>query len=99
MKKTNEQSDVIIYNTTNGKVSVALYVRDGKIWLNHQQMAELFGTSNQSISHHVVNILKEKELDASSVVKHYLTTAADGKRHPRRCSNRTFVELKYNKHR
>ena len=79
INKTNEQSDIIIYNTTNGKASVALYVRDGKIWLNHQQMAELFGTSNQSISHHVINILKEKELDASSVVKHYLTTAADGK--------------------
>ena len=42
-------------------------------------MAELFGTSKQSISHHIINILKEKELDTNSVVKHYLTTASDGK--------------------
>ena len=55
-----------------------LYARDGKNWLNQQQMAELFATSKQSISHHIVNILKEKELDFDSVVKHYLTTAADG---------------------
>ena len=41
-------------------------------------MAELFATSKQTISYHVINILKEKELDEISVVKEYLTTAADG---------------------
>lgn len=44
-------------------------------------MAELFGTSKQSISHHIVNILKESELDIYSVVKHYLTAASDGKQY------------------
>lgn len=62
------ESNIIIYNTTNGKASVALYARDGKNWQNQQQMAELFATSKQSISHHIVNILKEKELDFDSVV-------------------------------
>ena len=42
-------------------------------------MAELFATSKQTISYHVINILKENELTESSVVKEYLTTAADGK--------------------
>lgn len=78
---SNQPSNIIIYNTTDGKASVALYARDGKIWLNQQQMAELFGTSKQSISHHIINILKEKELDTNSVVKHYLTTASDGKQY------------------
>lgn len=78
---TYSSSNIIIYNTTDGKASVALYARDGKIWLNQQQMAELFGTSKQSISHHIVNILKEKELNTDSVVKHYLTTASDGKQY------------------
>ena len=78
---TYSSSNIIIYNTTDGKASVALYARDGKIWLNQQQMAELFGTSKQSISHHIVNILKEKELDTDPVVKHYLTTASDGKQY------------------
>ena len=47
--------------------------------MNQQQMAELFATSKQTISYHIINILKEKELDEISVVKEYLTTAADGK--------------------
>lgn len=72
-------SNIIIYNTTDGKASVALYAKDGRIWLSQQQMAELFATSKQLISHHIVNILKENELNKLSVVKQYLTTAADGK--------------------
>jgi hypothetical protein len=74
-----EQQNIIIYRTTDGRASVALYAKDGKIWLNQQQMAELFATSKQTTSYHIINILKEKELHECSVVKEYLTTAADGK--------------------
>ena len=75
----NDEQNIIIYRTADGRASVALYAKDGKIWLNQQQMAELFATSKQTISYHIINILKEKELVEKSVVKEYLTTAADGK--------------------
>ena len=75
----DDQQNIIIYRTADGRASVALYAKDGKIWLNQQQMAELFATSKQLISHHIANILKERELNKISVVKQYLTTAADGK--------------------
>ena len=38
-----------------------------------------FATSKQLIGLHIVNTLKEIELTELSVVKQYLTTAADGK--------------------
>ena len=75
----DEQQNIIIYRTADGRASVALYAKDGKIWLNQQQMAELFATSKQAISYHIINILKDKELKENSVVKEYLTTVADGK--------------------
>ena len=75
----DEQQNIIIYRTTDGRASVALYAKDGKIWLNQQQMAELFAASKQLISHHIANTLKENELNKISVIKQYLTTAADGK--------------------
>jgi len=75
----NNESNIIIYNTIDGKASVVLYARDGSVWMNQNQLAELFDTSKQTISYHIINILKERELDANSVVKDYLTTAADGK--------------------
>ena len=77
----NDQSNIIIYNTIDGKAAVALYAKDGRIWLNQLQMAELFATSKQTISYHISNILKEKELEHNSVVKDFLTTANDGKQY------------------
>ena len=83
-----EQSNIIIYNTDDGKVKVVLYAKDGNIWMNQNQMAELFATSIPNISMHISNILKEGELQQNSVIKEYLTTAADGKNY-----NVTFYSL------
>jgi hypothetical protein len=74
-------NDLIIYNTPDGKSSIALYAKDGSVWLNQNQLAELFATSKQNIGQHVSSILKGSELAASSVVKNYFTTAADGKKY------------------
>ena len=74
-----EQHSIIIYNTADGKASVSLVVKDGLVWMNQKQLSELFATSKQNISLHIISILKDKELLENSVVKDYLTTAADGK--------------------
>ena len=63
-----EEQEIIIYNTEDGKASVALFAREGNIWMNQIQLAELFDTSKQNISLHINNILKKKELDATAVV-------------------------------
>ena len=83
-----EKRNIIIYNTADGKAKVALYAKDGMVWMNQNQLAELFDTSVPNISMHISNILKEKELDANSVIKDYLTTASDGKDY-----NVTFYSL------
>ena len=75
------ESNIIIYNTLDGKASVTLYAKDGSVWMNQTHLAELFDTSVPNISMHTSNILKEKELDADSVIKFYLTTASDGKQY------------------
>lgn len=74
-----EEQNIIIYRTQDGKVKLSLYARDGSVWMNQNQIAELFDTSKQSISYHIINILEDNELDENSVVKNYLTTASDGK--------------------
>src|SRR5665213_2452734 len=84
----SEGQNIIIYKTPDGKSSVALYARDGGVWMNQNQLAELFDTSKQNISLHILNILEEKELPENSVVKEYLTTASDGKTY-----NVTFYSL------
>ncbi|SEA43805.1 virulence RhuM family protein [Bizionia paragorgiae] len=83
-----EQNNIIIYTADDGKASVALFERDGTVWLNQKQLSELFDTSVPNISMHIKSILKDKELNTNSVVKDYLTTAADGKEY-----NITFYTL------
>ena len=74
----NNESNIIIYNTIDGKASVVLYAHDGSVWMNQNQLAELFDTSVPNVSMHIANVLKEGELERNSVIKNYLTTASDG---------------------
>lgn len=83
-----EDKNIIIYNTQDGKTSVSLLSKNGSVWMNQSQLAELFDTSVPNISIHISNILKEKELDVNSVIKDYLTTASDNKEY-----NVTFYSL------
>lgn len=76
-----ENQPIIIYNTPDGKTRVTLFARDSSVWMNQNQLAELFDTSKQNIGQHVANILEEKELEENSVVKYFFTTAADGKQY------------------
>ena len=83
-----EEQKIILYTTEDGKAAVSLYAKDGNVWMNQNQLAELFDTSIPNISMHISNILEEKELVAVSVIKDYLTTASDGKNY-----NVTFYSL------
>lgn len=74
-----EEANIIIYKTQDGKAAVSLYARDGSVWMNQNQLAELFDTSVPNISMHISNILNENELEKKSVIKNYLSTASDGK--------------------
>lgn len=76
-----EQQNIIIYNTPDGKAAVSLYAKDGMVWMNQNQLSELFDTSKQNIGQHIASILKDKKLEEASVVKNYFTTASDGKKY------------------
>lgn len=69
----------LLYEYAPGKTRLLVRVEGESVWLSQAQMAELFQTSKQNISLHIRNIFDEGELVESSVVKEYLTTAADGK--------------------
>ncbi|MCX6148311.1 MAG: virulence RhuM family protein [Candidatus Kapabacteria bacterium] len=75
------EQNLIIYKTPDGKVKVALHAKDGSVWMNQNQLAEIFDTSVPNISMHISNIFKDKELETNTVIKNYLTTASDGKQY------------------
>lgn len=70
---------MLIYR--DGALNLQVRLDGETVWLTQAAMAELYQTTKQNISLHVQNILAEGELVPESVVKEYLTTAADGKRY------------------
>ena len=72
-----EMNEIIIYQPdTTLKLDVR--VKDESVWLNRNQLAQLFGRDVKTIGKHVANALKE-ELAGISVVAKFAITAADGK--------------------
>ena len=74
-------SNLILYTTDDGKSRIQLRADLGTVWLTQLEMAELFDATKQNISLHLKNIIEDGELDANSVVKESLTTAADTKKY------------------
>lgn len=73
------KSQIIIYQTEKGETKLEVRLENETVWLTQKLMAELFQTTKQNISLHLQNIFEEGELQENSVVKDFLTTAADGK--------------------
>lgn len=69
------KNEIVIFN--NQEVKLEVNMKDDTVWLNRNQMAELFGRDVKTIGKHINNALNE-ELD-NSVVAKFATTAADGK--------------------
>ena len=73
------KNEIVLFETKDQEVKLSVSVDKGNVWLNRQQMAELFGRDVKTIGKHINNALRE-ELD-NSVVANFATTASDGKRY------------------
>ena len=63
----------------NSEASVEMRYEDENVWLTQKMMATLYDVSVSAINQHLKRIFSDNELEESSVVKQYLTTATDGK--------------------
>ncbi len=59
--------------------AIELRYEDENIWLTQKLMAELYDVSVPAINQHLKRLIADGEITPDSVVKQYLTTAADGK--------------------
>jgi hypothetical protein len=73
------EGELILYASEDGRTKVHLRADGRTVWLTQLELAELFATTKQNVSLHIVNVLTDGELAEKAVVKESLTTAADGK--------------------
>src|SRR3989338_4540932 len=74
-------SQIILYQTEDGKTRVEVRFEHENVWLSQKLMAELFETSVANVNTHLKNIFQTGELEENSFIKDFLITAADGKKY------------------
>jgi hypothetical protein len=72
-------SEIILYETEDGRNRIEVRLQEETVWLTQNQMAELFQVDKSGISRHLKNIYESGELSPDSVAAKHATTAADGK--------------------
>ena len=72
-------SNIVIFESEDKSVCISVQMTDDTVWLNRNQLAELFGRDVKTIGKHINNTLKEELSGDDSVVAKFATTAADGK--------------------
>ena len=74
------KSEIKIYKTPEGKTSIEVKLEKDTVWLNLNQISDLFERDKSVISRHISNIFKEGELEKDSTVAKYATVQKEGKR-------------------
>jgi len=70
----------LVYETENGRVKLEVRLQDETVWLTQPLMAELFQTTQQNISQHILNIYDEIELAEAATHKKFLSVRREGSR-------------------
>ena len=80
MNEQINKGEIVIYQTEDGQTSLEVKLIEETVWLNLNQMAELFKRDKSVISRHISNIFKTGELSKEATVAKYATVQMEGGR-------------------
>jgi hypothetical protein len=67
----NMNSEIIIYQNTDGNIKIDVRLEEETVWLTQDQMAVLFGKAKSTINEHIKNIYEEQELVEIATMKKF----------------------------
>ena len=74
-------NEIILFETEDRMISLPVMVKNETVWLNRNQLSELFERDIKTIGKHINNALKEELSGQKTVVAKFATTASDGKKY------------------
>ncbi|MCI7499197.1 MAG: virulence RhuM family protein, partial [Oscillospiraceae bacterium] len=80
LPENENNSDIVIYQSEDGKTKIDVRFENETVWLTQQQMAELFNTSRTNIVEHIQHIYEEQELDEVSTCRKFRQVRQEGNR-------------------
>lgn len=88
MKKKKEQaqteSELILYQTEDGKTRIEVRLQDETVWLTQKLMSELFQVTIPTVNEHIKNIYNDGELEPESTIRKFLIVQTEGSRQVKR---------------
>ena len=76
-----DNNEIILFETEDRMISLPVMVKNETVWLNRNQLSELFERDIKTIGKHINNALKEELSGQNTVVAKFATTASDGKKY------------------
>ncbi len=73
------KGEIIIYQPKTGGPRFEVELEKESVWLTQDQMAHLFDKGRSTITEHINNVFREKELNEKSVCRYFRRTGSDGK--------------------
>lgn len=73
-------NEIVIFETKDKSVSLPVMMENETVWLNLNQLCELFQRDKSVISRHISNIYKEGELEYEATVAFFATVQMEGER-------------------
>jgi len=73
----DNKGEIILYQPDNS-LKLDVWLEDETVWLSQAQMAELFQTTRNNVTIHIINIFREGELERIRVCKDFLHTTQHG---------------------
>jgi len=74
----NDKGQILLYQTPDGESRIEVRLQDETVWLNLDQMAELFQRNKSTISRHIKNVFEEGELQKEATVAKFATVVNRG---------------------
>lgn len=80
----DSKNEILIYEDKDGITKVNVTFTDEDIWLTQSQLADIYKTSREKITMHILNIYKDNELPKDSTCKKFLQVQNEGSRRIKR---------------
>ena len=75
-----DKGQILLYQTPDGESRIEVRLEGETVWLNQEQMAELFQRNKSTISRHINNAFEEGELTPEATVAFFATVQTEGNR-------------------
>ena len=74
------ESNILLYTSDNGDVSIQVRYEDGTFWLTQKRMAELFNVNISTINEHLKSIFSTGELSEEGTIRKFRIVQIEGTR-------------------